>query len=366
MIVDKDLYNTLTKADSQWQTRKRKITTASIFASLCSACTSKKGFEHILESERSEFTPQALGRARAKLPEHLFLEINKYMQRSLKGSNRIFAIDGSKVHVHPSFKKFEYKTRTNDKPVSRPAIRPIAMLSSMLDVESQTCFDAIITKHFNERVSAMHHLKCAKSGDTLLFDRGYFSTKLLTEADKVNVKVVFRLKRTALKCVQSFYNGCETKRNIFIVNSDESRTKAYLYKYFIDGKKYICLTNFETNSNTVRKLYAKRWKVETSFRRLKTDLNLEVCHSMTDSGFVQEVEARILLDTAAKLSEKFPCCNFKKRDNTYHKRIERIVEVLYAIKICSELNLKFNSFQKIFQKIVLEKENSNYSIDHIF
>ncbi|KAG5180630.1 hypothetical protein JKP88DRAFT_279502 [Tribonema minus] len=56
----------------------------------------RRGFEHVLDADGSDFTAQALGRARAKLPKDLFLEMNRSIQtRRDDNSPRVFAIDGS-------------------------------------------------------------------------------------------------------------------------------------------------------------------------------------------------------------------------------------------------------------------------------
>ena len=145
-----------------------------MFAALCSASLNRRGFKHIVDVDHSDFTSQALGRAREKLPASIFSQINKAVQDRHRDVTepRIFAVDGSKVHVHPCFSKFGYKSRTNDKPVSRPAVKPICMLSSMLDSRKRTCYDSIVSSHFDERKSHLLHFDAAKRGDTLIFDRG--------------------------------------------------------------------------------------------------------------------------------------------------------------------------------------------------
>ena len=89
-----------------------------------------------------------------------------------------------------------YKSRTNDRPVPRPAIRPLALLSSMRDVQTRTCYDAVVSSHFDERRSALHHMTAARAGDTLIFDRGYNSSQLLEKARALGLRAVFRLKAT--------------------------------------------------------------------------------------------------------------------------------------------------------------------------
>ncbi|CAN0524881.1 unnamed protein product [Laminaria digitata] len=69
-------------------------------------------------------------------------------------------------------------------------------------------------------------------------------------------------------------------------------------KYFINGKPYVCLTNDPSLSRRdIKAMYASRWRVEESFKRLKSNLNLEKAHAKTPALYIQEVEARVLLDT---------------------------------------------------------------------
>jgi hypothetical protein len=144
------LHSAFQHTDSLWQVRRRKITTAAIFSDLNTASKYKRGLNHILQAEDTKYTAQALGLARKKLPRHAFSDINRHLQ-STSQSNRVFAntfgvykrfafaVDGSKVHVHSSYSRDGCKPWTNDQPVSRPAVRPIVMLSSLFDVHTRVC-----------------------------------------------------------------------------------------------------------------------------------------------------------------------------------------------------------------------------------
>ena len=161
-------------SDDKWIIRRRKINTSCIFDILTKSCVSTRGIRHVLQLNNEDISSPAIHKARKRLPIGIFKEINNYIQRG-PHEPRIFAVDGSKVHVHPSFLKKGYVSRTNGKG-SRKAKRPLVMLSSMVDVKTKTCVDFEITKHFNERTSAINMMKSIRPKDTMVFDRGYYSS----------------------------------------------------------------------------------------------------------------------------------------------------------------------------------------------
>jgi hypothetical protein len=290
--ISPEIYDAFKKCDAQWMQRRRKLDTSSVFHTITKCCIRERGVSHVLKMEEEEYSSQAVHLARKKLPIGAFKEVNRYLHRGPHGS-RVFAVDGSKVHVHPSFIKAGYKTRTNDKPVSRPAKRPLVMLSSMVDVRTKACVDFELTKHFNERKAAVSMLRSVRKGDTLLFDRGYYSKDLLRSVHDSNAFGIWRLKIDAFKGTRSFFNSCRTEATCLILG-----VEARLLKYFIDGKTYVCLTNDPSLSRRdIKTMYASRWRVEESFKRLKSNLKLEKAHAKTPALYIQEVEARVLLDT---------------------------------------------------------------------
>jgi hypothetical protein len=351
MTHDQDLthklYKLLKHSDALWMQRKRKITTASIFAQLNYANFERRGLCHTLQKSDCSFTAQAMSLARRKLPPDLFNEINRSLQ--LSHTPRTFAVDGSKIHVYPSYLKAGCTSRTNNQTVSRPAVRPLMMLSSLLDVHSKTCYDSQLTRHFNERTSAIEHFHVCKPGDTLIFDRGYYSFALLHAAQSATLRVVFRLKNDAFKAAKAFFFSNRTHEKL-LHRQETATIPVYLYKYFIDGKRYVCATNFESTTARVKALYALRWRVETSFRRLKTDLNAESVHSMTPEGFAQELQARILFDTYAMMRTAIPpelTLQGRKHRITYFVSLDSSLRIFHTIQIAVEKNLTYKSVQRI-------------------
>ncbi|CAM9531359.1 unnamed protein product [Pylaiella littoralis] len=108
----------------------------------------------------------------------------------------------------------------------------------MVDVKSNECVDFDITKHFNERTSAKNMLRSVKKNDTIVFDRGYYSSDLMKSVHETGGYGVFRLKINAFKGVRSFFNSPNTKSMCLV-----SGIKCNAIKNVIDGKRYVCLTN---------------------------------------------------------------------------------------------------------------------------
>ncbi|CAM9180797.1 unnamed protein product [Ectocarpus sp. 12 AP-2014] len=297
-----EIYKAFQKCDERWMQRRRKINTSTLFYTLTKCCIQGRGVAHVLRSEHENYSSQAIHVARKKLPSGALKEVNRYLQRG-PHEPRVFAVDGSKVHVHPSFLNAGYKTRTNDQPVSRPAKRPLVMLSSMVDVQSKACVDFKLTKHFNERKAAVSLLRGVRKGDTLVFDRGYYSKSLLRSVDDSQAFGVWRLKIDAFRGTRSFFNSCQTEAKCFILG-----VGARLIKYFINGKAHVCLTNDPSLSRRdIKAIYASRWRVEESFKRLKSNLRLEKAHARTPDLYIQEVEARVLLDTKTLRLQRKAC-----------------------------------------------------------
>ena len=233
----------------------------------------------------------AMCKARQKVPSG---EFRKALSMFSSDGQRILAIDGSKVHVPPSFDRLGFKSRTNDQPVSRPAKRIMCMLSSLVDTQSRCCIDFTITKHFNERTAAETLLRSTRKNDIVLFDRGYYSSALVQAMLSKNVDFVIRLKKDAFQGARTFYNSRLTKANVFI-----GGRAIHLVKYMIDGSKYMCLVSLDKSSKEVRDMYKQRWRVEEHFKRIKSHMHIERNRSLLPKTFFFDVEVAIFLDAVS-------------------------------------------------------------------
>jgi hypothetical protein len=320
--------------NATWQSRKRKITTASIFSHLVSASVDDRGLRHVMNRDDACYSHQALSKARMKMPAGFFKHLNRKMQTQRSPGTRVVAIDGSKVHVHPSYGSEGYKSTS-----CRDYTRRLMLLSSALDVHTRTCYDVQISKKFDERACATSHMDSLSRGDTMIFDRGYFSFAMLKAANDKGLRAVFRVRINACRSIKYFYQQPITYRRVMLIDNG-TLTPMWLFKYLLDGVKYVCATNFDASVKEVQCLYKLRWRVESSFKRLKGVLNLEKSHSRTPTGFIQEVEARILFDTVCVQHCDQPATG-------YLVSVDACNAVCKAMLICAETRLSVASFTKI-------------------
>ena len=271
----------------------------------------------------------AVSKARQKLPTGCFKTVLQTLVTPITGERRIYAVDGSKVHISPKFVHYGFKPRTNLQPVPRPARRPICMLSSLVDVHSQCCYDFDISSHFNERKSASKLFQSVRPKDVVLFDRGYYSKDIVSEMLVKGIDFVMRLKCDAFKGVKTFLNSAHTTAKVW-----HPQRRLNLLKYTIDGKKYVCLSSLDIDGTEVKALYHKRWKVEDHFKRMKSYLNIEYIRSYTPSMYCQEIELRVLLDALSQLQEKEANSSSSVKQTSSVLRLHRLSDTLFKKGTC--------------------------------
>ncbi len=289
-------------SEKLWIQRNRKINSTVFFKLLIESFSRNIGISSLIK-EQSNFCVSAIHKFRSKIPFNYFKSLNENIHALSNMKNHIYCIDGSKVHVKSGFKKLGYKSRTNDKLVSRNAKRPICMLSALVGLQTDTIKDFTITKHFNERKCVLEHFNVLNPCDVVIMDRGYYSKELYSNFYEQNIHCIMRLKCDANKFVKEFYKSNFTNQISSLIVNDKIITIRYV-KYFIENKKYVLATTMlNTSKEYLKKLYGMRWRVELSFKRLKSYLQLEKNFSILEKNWLQEFEAKVLVDTITRQSQ---------------------------------------------------------------
>ena len=109
-----------------------------------------------------------------------------------------------------------------------------------------------------------------------------------------------RLKRDANKGVSIFFKSNKTDLQTNIIVDGRIIPIRYV-KYMIDGKVFMMATNiFKKSVKQIQDLYKLRWRVELSFKRLKSHLKINKIYATSEMLWKQEMQLRILLDTITR------------------------------------------------------------------
>ena len=107
-------------------------------------------------------SPGALSRARAKIHPQAFLR-----------GHRVFAVDGSKLNLPRPLLRDGYRLP------SETAHYPQGLLSCLYQLRTQLPVDFDLVSHNDERRAALAHLEALAPGEVAVYDRGYYSFRLV-------------------------------------------------------------------------------------------------------------------------------------------------------------------------------------------
>ena len=133
--------------------------------------------------------------ARAKVDEAIFkslhAEILKRAGSSQWKGHRVFAVDGSKINLPRPLLRAGYRL-----PQER-AHYPQGLLSCLYELTPKLPIDFDLHAHGDERAAALAHLPALAVGDVVVYDRGYYSYRVLLAHAERGVHPLFRLQRNA-------------------------------------------------------------------------------------------------------------------------------------------------------------------------
>jgi hypothetical protein len=329
------------KFDSIWQKRKRTLNSQLLVAFLLKLVQSKnkKGYGSNLAEfweaclERGLSLPQdksvsasSLCEARAKLPEDIFIELNKalliHWNKSFALPNfqgfRLFAIDGSRINVPRELLNEDYKVY-NEK---TGQYYPQGLLSCLYNLQEKVIYDYAFVNHMNERLCALEHMKTLGEKDVMIFDRGYFSYLLFYKLLEHNVQGIFRLQEGGTnEKILSFW---QSEDNDKIIEYNPSNTVKHdlkkqgykldfktlrirLIKHKIGDQTYVYATTIMDKvlfpAKCFAEVYHERWGIEELYKISKRFIEIEDFHAKTSRGVKQELYSHILLINLSRFFE---------------------------------------------------------------
>jgi hypothetical protein len=268
-------------------------------------------------------TKSALTQARAKVKPELFIDLNNtlvnkfYEDGNFKKWNgfRLLSIDGSTLNLPYSKELMEYfGIQIN----GGERISVMARISNCYDLENEINVNTIIDKYIMDEYSmAIEHLKKAKEGDLLLFDRGYGALWLFFMMQELNVDFVTRISRMLFS---EFWNSQEDSSIIEIAKLSNKMTRRrwkelgltfqpfrvrLIKVYLSNGDIEVLATSLfdrdKYKTEIFDELYAKRWGVETEYNHLKNHVELENFSGKTIIAIMQDFYANIFIENIRAL-----------------------------------------------------------------
>lgn len=285
-------------------------------------------------------TKSAFIQKRNDIPNEYFLNINNsfinYIYENIK-KPRIIAVDGSFLNLYKSFDKYGYEYASDNKSYCK------AIISCLYDIENKIPINYYLFKKRDERDAFKEQIKYLRKGDTVIFDRGYFSYDIIDILNKKSINYIFRLKYNK-KEVQLMKNN---NLNEYIFKNKNIDSKVVNYRVKDSDEDYYLFTNLIYKSiDDLKELYWKRWQVELHFKESKYNLSLNNINLKTENSLKQEIYIHNLL---------FILYYFLNIDNNNLIKTKYKINNKTGIKIFSENIIYLLIFQKLtnscFQKI---------------
>lgn len=253
----------------------------------------------------------------------------------------LLAADGSdfKIHSNPEHTSSHYPSRNGRPPYN------ILHLDAVYDLLEHTYKDAIIVgdREANEQRNLCHMVDRSNIQKAIVIaDRGYENYNLMAHIQEKGWKYIIRIKdihsaggiasglklpdcsefdtfidlSLTTKQTNEIKNLCKTKNEYRFINSsakfdflsraNSNSQSAKFYKlpfrvvrFKISDNTYeTVITNLDSAyfpASELKKLYAMRWGIETSFRELKYTLGLLHFHSKKVEFIFQEVFAKLIM-----------------------------------------------------------------------
>ena len=303
--------------------------------------------------QRDKITPKAFSA--------LFSMINQAFDQDIRYKDyRLMAVDGSHIHVPTNPQDIDsfVKCTENERPHNE------FHLNAMFDILQKFYTDAVVQKYRtqNEDKAMIEMIERATYQKAIaICDRGYESYNNMAHLQESNWKYIIRIKEPGGYGIADGLQLPESAEfdlsvNLSITRRKNKETKELLtnknqYRYIPNKVKFDYLStkfkrtdpaefytlNFrivriEIKENTfemlvtnlseeefpkeeLKKLYAMRWGIETSFRNLKYIVGMLGFHSRKSESVTQEIYASLIMHNMTQLVAS--CVKLPERETKY-------------------------------------------------
>lgn len=307
-------------------------------------------------------TASAFVQQRSKIKAEAFKDIFKIFSESISSgysdTMRILAVDGSDLQISSNPKDIlSHFSGTNGQKSYN-----ILHLNALYDLKNNIYVDATIekAKEFNEHKALVSMINSSNIKNAIVIaDRGYESYNNIAHIQEKGWKYLIRIKdknvgiKSGLDLPQLPCFDVKISLNLTRKNNKELLKKRNEYKYISPSTKFDFLpqktdksqptvfyklnfriVRFKISENTfetiitnldekeypperLKKLYAMRWGIETSFRDLKYTVGMIYFHSKKVMCIQQEIYAHLAMYNFAKSITSGITVKNKPRKHTY-------------------------------------------------
>jgi hypothetical protein len=213
---------------------------------------------------------------------------------------RLSAIDGSKMQLPD-----EQKLRSHFGTMGSDNTAATAQASALYDVLNNVLIDVLMVPlRIDERTLAARHIKtlCSLQSfdkECILFDRGYASFDLVKTLKERGISFVMRVKRGFNTAIDDLDKGDSTA---VLRKSGHDEICVRVLKFDLSpGETETLITDIadkSLNTEDFKKLYFKRWPIETKYDEIKNKLQVENFSGRTAKTVLQDFYVTMILSNA--------------------------------------------------------------------
>ena len=126
------------------------------------------------------------------------------------------------------------------------------IISCIYDINNKLPINYFLIKTRNERETFRNQIKYFKKGDTVIFDRGYYSYNIIEKLELIGINYIFRLKSNK-KEVQYMLNNKIIDYKFININN-----RIVNYRVNDSEEDYFLITNLTSTIDELKELYWKR------------------------------------------------------------------------------------------------------------
>ena len=194
--------------------------------------------------------------------------IKKFFYENLN-SRRFFGVDGSKINLSSSLGKKGFY-------LPGRKLYSQGLLSTIYDIDREIPYHYSLGSCTNERIAFYNQLlkverSNSQKNDVFIFDRGYYSEKMVGKMKALNFDFLFRMKKSS--CFVKELEQSQTDDYHTTIHDVPIRIIKYRIAINNSFQNYYLLTNLhEFSVDELKDLYFKRWSVEEYYKKIKNHL----------------------------------------------------------------------------------------------